>query len=328
MAAETRLRTAAIAFSSIFLIISPHHQRRDGVSAITTIRTRALALVCLLSVGGPASAEPYTWTGTLLHEVELTVSGAPIGPFPEADQVFADGTPVTITFDFDPMGTLLASDQPGANIISTFSGSLFSVYAAADNFQGDVDGNLFAAEVGQVTVMDDAGVGPSDGVFVGTDILVGGSNITGFQINGHPLVIITMFDVYEPNTLSDQSLPSQLPDLPALNLWFFTNGLGGRILQFNGQLMPSTTTLVTNLMDAVTNITGAPAGLQNKLEPVADALGDENTNNDDAAINKLKAFCRSVEAQRSKSLSDDQADALIEGANDVISSTGTDATGC
>lgn len=58
--------------------------------------------------------------------------------------------------------------------------------------------------------------------------------------------------------------------------------------------------------------------LDSKLEAALNALDDLNENNDVAAINSLYAFIKYVEAQRGKSISEENANALIESAEAVI----------
>jgi len=58
------------------------------------------------------------------------------------------------------------------------------------------------------------------------------------------------------------------------------------------------------------------------------ALEDANQNNDGAALNSMYALCSSVEAQRGKKLSTEDADTLIIAANAVIASLDEYATPC
>jgi hypothetical protein len=63
---------------------------------------------------------------------------------------------------------------------------------------------------------------------------------------------------------------------------------------------------------------GTEKGLLTKLEGSIKKLEDGNPNNDKAAIGKLQAFINELEAFRGKQLSDEQVDALIAAASDVI----------
>lgn len=70
--------------------------------------------------------------------------------------------------------------------------------------------------------------------------------------------------------------------------------------------------------------TNANAGISNaldsKLNRVFAALDDTNENNDGAALNSMYAFCSSIDAQRGKKLTEEQAVQLIEAGNGIISS--------
>lgn len=64
---------------------------------------------------------------------------------------------------------------------------------------------------------------------------------------------------------------------------------------------------------------GTTESLEAKLSAALKRLEDLQEKNDHAAINNLEAFINSVEAQRGKKLTDDEADALIASATEVIS---------
>ncbi|HEB14014.1 MAG TPA: hypothetical protein ENI09_01215 [candidate division WWE3 bacterium] len=67
-----------------------------------------------------------------------------------------------------------------------------------------------------------------------------------------------------------------------------------------------------NLQQGMTN------SLDAKLDSAVNALDDLNENNDVVAVNSLYAFINAVEAQRGKSITDAQADELIEVAQRII----------
>jgi len=77
-----------------------------------------------------------------------------------------------------------------------------------------------------------------------------------------------------------------------------------------GQLITEVESL--NLQQGISN------SLDSKLDAVEKALDDVNENNDGAAVNALGAFINAVEAQRGKKISEDDADALIEMAQQII----------
>ena len=63
---------------------------------------------------------------------------------------------------------------------------------------------------------------------------------------------------------------------------------------------------------------GIENSLDSKLQNVLDALDAANAGQREDAINKIQAFINSVEAQRGKELTDEQADTLINKANEII----------
>lgn len=65
---------------------------------------------------------------------------------------------------------------------------------------------------------------------------------------------------------------------------------------------------------------GMETNLAAKIDVATKALGDENENNDSAAINAMEAFINYVEAQRGKKIPGQQADELVSRANEVIAS--------
>jgi hypothetical protein len=67
-----------------------------------------------------------------------------------------------------------------------------------------------------------------------------------------------------------------------------------------------------NLQQGISN------SLDAKLDAVKKALDDVNDNNDAAAINALETFINAVEAQRGNKILDEDADALIEAAQEII----------
>jgi hypothetical protein len=80
---------------------------------------------------------------------------------------------------------------------------------------------------------------------------------------------------------------------------------------------------IQNLIDTVKGLNlqqGIDNSLDAKLEAALKALNDLNQNNDAAAIDSLKAFVQEVEAQRGKSLTDQQADLVIDAAQAIIDS--------
>lgn len=80
---------------------------------------------------------------------------------------------------------------------------------------------------------------------------------------------------------------------------------------------------IQNLVKIVKSLNlqqGIDNSLDAKLDAALKALDDIKQNNDAAAINSLKAFIQEVKAQRGKSLTDTQADLLINTAQAIIDS--------
>ena len=67
---------------------------------------------------------------------------------------------------------------------------------------------------------------------------------------------------------------------------------------------------------------GISNALGSKLAAAISAIDDSRDQNDAAAVNVLRAFINSVEAQRGKKLSSDQADNLIAAARSIIAALG------
>ncbi len=75
--------------------------------------------------------------------------------------------------------------------------------------------------------------------------------------------------------------------------------------------------LATDLAETVEDFNlqqGLDSSLDSKLDAALQAMDDINENNDVAAIQALYGFINSVEAQRGKKLTSEQADELIAGA--------------
>lgn len=67
------------------------------------------------------------------------------------------------------------------------------------------------------------------------------------------------------------------------------------------------------------NLQGIENSLDAKLDAAINTLNDLNTNNNGAAINTLQAFINAVEAQRGNKITNEQADALTQKAQEIIS---------
>jgi hypothetical protein len=81
------------------------------------------------------------------------------------------------------------------------------------------------------------------------------------------------------------------------------------------------TSMINNLVNAVGQLNlraGIANSLDSKLQNALDALNDARGGNNASAINKLNAFINSVNAQRGNGLTNQEADYLINLANQII----------
>jgi hypothetical protein len=101
------------------------------------------------------------------------------------------------------------------------------------------------------------------------------------------------------------------------------NGDGSAVVDMGAYEAPAVDAgqLLRNLIQRVRDL-NLPAGLTTSLEAkLKTALGknaDGNTRNDGAVVNALKAFIQEVKAQRGKKIAEDDADALIIAAQQII----------
>ena len=88
------------------------------------------------------------------------------------------------------------------------------------------------------------------------------------------------------------------------------------------EVQPDPIKLLEDLSDYIISLglegIGSGRGLLAKLETAIEKLSDETVENDAAAVNSLQAFINSVEAQSGKKISEDDADALITAAQQII----------
>jgi len=134
------------------------------------------------------------------------------------------------------------------------------------------------------------------------------------------------------NPFDSQNLPDEslsLTDLPGLLISLTTHDaqvcctMQATVDSILGEvLIPSSVEqLIEELLEDIVALNlraGISNALDAKVEAVMNALGDANENNDVAAINAMNALINAVEAQRGKTLTDDQADMLIAAALEVI----------
>ncbi|MEX1026489.1 MAG: hypothetical protein WD049_00555 [Candidatus Paceibacterota bacterium] len=68
----------------------------------------------------------------------------------------------------------------------------------------------------------------------------------------------------------------------------------------------------------VNEINGINSSLDSKLESALESFTAENADQRQDAVNKLESFIKSVEAQKGKKISEEDADLLIDAANSII----------
>lgn len=124
------------------------------------------------------------------------------------------------------------------------------------------------------------------------------------------------FDVSAVTDAHPQILASTVYNLSSQIRWKLTNVTATKISKTPEDAVKDLVSIVVNL-----NIeSGLSNSLDSKLESVLNVVDDLNENNDVAAINSLYAFIHAVEAQRGKSISDEDANKLIDAALAIIDS--------
>lgn len=159
--------------------------------------------------------------------------------------------------------------------------------------------------------------------------------------NTYQQSILLLNSAFDGTVFTDDSLPVNAVDLAG-----FLDGSEGDVAhirmefvdtsddKFNGHVFSGSLVLlaegapeeiagdvIEDLIQDVLNLNlqqGISNALDGKLDAALQLLDDVNGNNDAAALNTLYAFIASVEAQRGKKLTDEQADELIAQANLII----------
>jgi hypothetical protein len=85
---------------------------------------------------------------------------------------------------------------------------------------------------------------------------------------------------------------------------------------------------LSSLILGINAHSGISNAMDSKLNRVFAALDDTNEKNDGAALNSMYAFCSSIDAQRGKKLTEEQASTLIEAGNGIISTLDDSAPLC
>jgi hypothetical protein len=291
------------------------------------MNARHLALaVCLvvpigfLGVPVKSIAEPveYKFEGTVTSVDQLFPAGA-----------FSVGDPVSGTFVFDP--SLSTGDNypdPSFASYPVIEGlRYFSVgphnYWAYDQFDGVSIYNDFTDHLGSTFDLFELVIGPIDGPTFWSD--------TSYFLLEPWILYIDLFDS-TLSVFSSDALPAEIPEISNFDTkvgyltyrdWDDLYCPGTCNVEFVVTRLSSITVeeLLIELVDLVTELNirnGIATSLDAKLTTALGAIDDLNSNNDTAAIGSLNAFISAVEAQRGKELTDDEADMLIEKANEII----------
>jgi hypothetical protein len=106
---------------------------------------------------------------------------------------------------------------------------------------------------------------------------------------------------------------------------------GFAVAEKSAETTDTTEDLIAELVNQVIAIniqSGISNSLDTKLDATLNALGDTNEHNDGAALNSLYTLCNTVDAQRGKKISSDDADTIIASVNAIIASIDEFATPC
>jgi hypothetical protein len=146
--------------------------------------------------------------------------------------------------------------------------------------------------------------GESTGSFVVTGFLGGGGTLTTSFAN---------------TTVAWQSysFDDTWTGLSSVRIQNLDMGEGGAIDNIK-LVVPEPITLLANDVIEFVRHEGIENSLLAKIDTAIGILEDENDKNDKAAVNSLEAFINAVEAQRSKEISEEDADNLIAAAQQII----------
>lgn len=262
------------------------------------------------------------------------------------------GLPKTLTFGYsDDVGVVsctlyidsvsqgpMTLSNPGGTSGTASRDHKFTILGAhtvgvtCQDAAGNVGGGLVARDVNVVdtTPPDTTLTSSIDGN--GDDVADGGSTLSQtitFAFSGTDSVRVASFECsLDGATLSACASPKTYTALATGKHTFEVQAID---TSGNTDATPEgfTWTILTpaeaiqNLVDDVKALNlqqGLDNSLDVKLEAALKALDDIKQNNDTGAISTLRAFIQEVEAQRGKSLTDEQADQLINAAQAIVDS--------
>jgi len=191
---------------------------------------------------------------------------------------------------------------------------------------GNVSGTDFVGGLVGINDWNTISYSYSTGNVSGTDF-VGG--LVGYQYHGTTLYSYwdietsgtNISDGGEGKTTAEMQTKSTFTNAgwDFVNIWTIREGVD--YPRFIWQALPEPEQLLADLIDYVAGLNfqnGIANSLDAKLDAVLQALDDLNENNDVAAVNALNAFINAVEAQRGNKIPEEDADALIDAAQQII----------
>lgn len=214
--------------------------------------------------------------------------------------------------------TLTPLNQAGSIILRDNCMDPFNPGKARDKIQGGI-GNFFVPIFENVPGVTVSGV--SDGV---ADYDVSGIGFfirenTGLLVSGLTLPFAVPDPIVVQNSIQNFSvhLRAVVTSVGGSCCFFGFTSFNMNNLELTQPPLPMVERLFQMVIDL--NLSkGITNSLDGKLRAALGVLDGTNENNDTAAIHSLNLFISAVEAQRGSSISDEEADSLVEFANRIL----------
>jgi hypothetical protein len=207
-----------------------------------------IGLLLALSVGTAANAMSVQYQLTATHTQELVWNGSQNVPA-GSGFLFADGTPVSVSFSYDAATPATSTNNVGVSDLSSYGHNSYYT-GSLTGISGSVLGYSFSSGHGDTVVADSSFSDPtsSDGIFHQTGRFANSgspafSSLSGFSIGDFTLIGVAAYIVGPKTLFPDQSLPTTLSGAGAANTGvnlLFVNSTGAyRTAQFwNGTIAP------------------------------------------------------------------------------------------